>query len=144
MKTLLENLEWSVRALAQPAAVQAKLFPTFVPPAEELALTFDDYFRPALPQFRDAWTDSQIGALIRIDAMLTSMSGPGKEEIWLVGDCLSHPQWSEVRGIAAEALAAFRWSAEPPSPSDAIYVRGRKEPIQPPQTTTGSSAPDRV
>lgn len=55
------------------------------------------------------------------------MSGTEKEELWLADDCLSHPEWFVVRGLAKKILVAFDWSQEKPPPSDAIYVSEKKE-----------------
>jgi hypothetical protein len=126
MKTALDNLAWSVRALSHPAEVQKKLFPSIVVVADELALTFDEYYGRALSQVGDRWSAEQLGSLRTLAEKLSSMSGPNKEELWLADDCLSHPEWSVVRTLAKEALIAFDWSTDQPPPSDAIYVSGKK------------------
>jgi len=38
---MLDKLRWPVLALAQPAAVQVRLFPDFAEPADELASEWD-------------------------------------------------------------------------------------------------------
>lgn len=92
-----------------------------------MALTFDEYYPPALSQLRDQWSADQLRSLQVLNEKLTAMSGTEKEELWLADDCLSHPEWFVVRGLAKKILVAFDWSQEKPPPSDAIYVSEKKE-----------------
>ncbi|MES2706003.1 MAG: hypothetical protein V4726_05305 [Verrucomicrobiota bacterium] len=114
---------WSVRALSQPSSVQKGLFPAFSVPADELALTFEEFLKSAEALHAMEWTDGQRRALGALDEKLEAMSGPGKDEIWIARDCLTHPQWAEVRSLAQKVLLAFNWpSAEPASFSCAQYI----------------------
>jgi len=126
MKTALDKLIWSVRALAQPASLQKKLFPAFVVAADELALEFEENYSPTLSEFRARWSSIQLSKLEALDQKLETMSGSEKEDLWLSSDCLNHSEWSVVRSLAKDALLEFGWPSDQPLPSDAIYVPGKK------------------
>ena len=124
---VIDKLVWSVRALAQPASVQRKLFPSFVVVADELALEFEEHYALALAANRDLWSGDQLSKLRSLDHKLEAMSGSKNEELWLSDDYLLHAEWSVVRSLAREVLHAFGWPADEPPPSDAIYVSGKKK-----------------
>ena len=75
--TVIDKLIWSVRALAQPASVQRKLFPAFVVVADELALEFEEHYPPALAASRDLWSGDQLSKLRALEQRLEAMSGEG-------------------------------------------------------------------
>ena len=123
----LDKLVWSVRALAQPACIQKKLFPLFVVVADELALEFEEHYAPTVTAIGHHWSRDQKSKFRALDQKLEAMSGSKKEDLWLSEDSLSHSEWSIVRSLAKEVLLAFDWPTDEPPPSTAIYVPGKKE-----------------
>jgi hypothetical protein len=117
------RFEWSVRALAQPAEVQLKLYPSFVCHADELALEFDECRQLAQPMLAGR-LDQRQGQLIEtLDSYLQSISGQVNAELWTEEAMRTSAEWERVRGLANEILAAMGWSTSPP-PLDrgAIYI----------------------
>jgi hypothetical protein len=119
---ILQRLEWSVRALAQPAAVQRTLFPEVVGAGEELALEVEQWFR----EIRDSLGISDVGyrCLDRLDEQLTHMTAQDDEDLWFDDDTLARSaEWATIRGLAQRTLIAMGWSSEPPPADRDIYVR---------------------
>lgn len=123
MESSLEQLKWSLQALASPAATQQSLFPTFVCVADELALDFDQWLRVAT--HRHTLAPEQTAALTALDELLARMSGRQHEEFWTVPALESHATWQQIRDLAHRALDAFGWPLVPPPTGRAIYVPGR-------------------
>jgi hypothetical protein len=119
-----QQLLWALQALAQAAEVQPRLFPPFVSIADELALEFGDWYRVAVGQVGASWQPEQAKRLATLDRLLSEMTGTDQPELWLGPDCLWHPKWSEVRGLARSALAAFGWPQDLPPLGRAVYVQG--------------------
>ena len=115
----LQQFEWSVRALAQPSAVQPTLYPSFVAVADELALEFDEHYRTLdLDRLRPL----QREAVRALDDALDAMSGPDHLELWEV-EALDRPEWQHVRELARALIHVMGWSAAaPPVERGAIYV----------------------
>lgn len=116
------ELKRCVQALAQPAAVQRTLYPSFVIVGDELVLELDDALRGWRSEKHGA-TPQQFDALMKLDAYIESLSGPPNEDFWLDPLELERdPRWDEIRSLASGALAAFGWAAEVPAASRAAYV----------------------
>ena len=116
----MQQFEWSVRALAQPAAVQLRLYPSFVEVADELALEFEEHLqRIDVDQLPPAQRD----AVRALDQALEEMSGPAHAELWEVSALDVAPEWTRLRELASQVIAAMDWSRVPP-PIDrgALYV----------------------
>jgi hypothetical protein len=112
------GLAWVVRALAQPAEVQEKLFPAFVSAADELVMEFEECFRPeSAADSSHSWTGDQLLCLRALDVKFQAMSGAGKEEVWDDDDCLNHADWIEVRHLARKAAILFGWPVNEPPPT---------------------------
>ena len=118
----LNQLKWSLQALALPADQQVQLFPSFVWVGDELALDFYERRESALKEHH--FTLSQLSALTELEAVLSKMGAETNMDLWEEGAALSrYPQWQEVRERAHQALEQFGWSLEvPPKNRGVIYV----------------------
>lgn len=116
-----KRLEWAVRALHQPAAKQAVLYPTFVCLADELALDFTEWLQFA-EQHAPRWTASQRASLQAIDTHLATMTESQRPDLWTTEALASAPEWETARVLACAAVHAFGWSTDPPRPSPETFV----------------------
>lgn len=115
------QLMWALQALAQPATMQLKLFPSFVVVADELALEFEHWQEVAIQQVGKAWSSKQQQAMKALDQMLTEMSA--SPELWESDDCLEQPQWAAVRQLAQDVLVTFNWPIDLPPLDRTTYVK---------------------
>jgi hypothetical protein len=118
-----EGLKWVVRALAQPAHIQIKLFPSFTFPVDEMLLEFEQHFVPEASRFPDQWSGVQYLSLLALDEKFRALSEPDHEELWSDENCLERPEWTEIRRLALEVIQAFDWPAKEPPQSRAGYFR---------------------
>jgi len=130
MERIEQQFLWALQALAQPAHIQPKLFPSFVVVADELAIDFDNWRMAYESNCGHRWSQEQREVVAALGYLLTEMSGPGKHELWLNEDCLNHPKWAEVRRLALVVLSAFDWSPEIPPLDRAIYARYSRDTEQ--------------
>lgn len=115
-------LEWSVRALAQPADIQLSLFPDFVCKGDELALSFEDGLYE-LVGHEDEINEEQKAAIQALDALITALSGKHNADFWINDDAVrSDERWERIRVLARRAIEAFEWDPQAPPPSSAIYI----------------------
>jgi hypothetical protein len=117
----LDRLEWSIRALAQPADVQKKLFPQFTCVADELALEFDECYQGFLKSEEYA-SQEALNEIKKLDSFLEAMSGPTNAELWTDEALFNASQWSKIRDIATKIVLLMGWSISAPSPSGHIYI----------------------
>lgn len=117
----LNQLKWSLQALALPYDAQRSLFPSFACIADELALDFDDWCETATKQ-HEFMTD-QLSALASVATLLSEMSGEKNAELWTDAALAQLPRWQEVRERARKALQTFQWSLDRPPLDRAIFVR---------------------
>lgn len=111
---VLEQLKWSVQALAQPAEVQVTLFPVFVCVADELALDLQNWLLAAKGQ-NIPLGPAAISRITDIDQELSALSGKAHEEFWNVHALKNDMRWENIRERARAALAAAGWeNAAPP------------------------------
>ncbi len=115
------DLEWAVRALAQPPTVQREFFPSFVCVPDELVLEFEEHYRRFV-NGAPSLTPEQFDAFALLDRLIIEMSGPTHAELWLDGALDSAPEWVAVRDAAKSVLRTMGWSAEPPGRTCATYV----------------------
>jgi hypothetical protein len=119
--TSLDQLKWSLQALALSADQQVQLFPSFVWVGDELAVEFDERHRTALNEYQ--FMPNQLSALAAVDAILSKMTAEKNMDLWEEGAALSrYPQWEELRECARQALQQFGWSLEVLPKNRAIYV----------------------
>ena len=123
MASVIEQLKWSLQALALPAPTQHALFPSFVCVADELALDFDDSLKATAPH--TSFTPEQRASLKALDDLIAQMSGQQHAEFWTDSALASHPTWQQIRDLAQRTLDTFQWDLQPPPLGRAIYVKGR-------------------
>ena len=114
---LIEELIWSLRALAQDASAQRALYPEFVMVADELVLEFDDALKMCDQGFQERNTD--IAAL----SDLIDSKG-GQPEFWS-DSALEQPAfWADIRQSAREILLARNLPTAAPNerPNGVTYV----------------------
>jgi hypothetical protein len=116
----LDQLRWSLQALALPYAAQRKLFPSFACIADELALDFDHWRETAMHQHD--FIPDQLAALASLDALLTEMTAENDPGLWTDDALARLPRWDKVRELARNALEAFDWMLETPPSTRAVFV----------------------
>lgn len=117
----LEQLKWSLQALALPAELQLQQFPDFVVVTDELMADFDNWWRAAASAH--PFSLEQQSALRRLDEMFERMSKSAVPDLSIAAELREHPSWQEVRELARHALEAFGWGCEVPPKQRAAYVR---------------------
>ena len=125
MSSRLEQLKWSLQALALPADQQLRQFPDFVVVTDELMLEFDNWWRAAASEH--AFSPEQHAALRRLDHTLKQMTELEVAHLSVVAELREHPKWQEVRHWARHALEAFGWSCDVPPKERVLYVRGNDD-----------------
>lgn len=120
MRDLLKR---AVQALTQPADVQLALFPDCVCKGDELALDFDDGLYEMVGHEHE-YTPDQHSAISQLAARFSAMSGEQNAHLWTDDAIRSHLAWTEIRVLAEDVARICGWPAEPPGPSQAIYIRG--------------------
>jgi hypothetical protein len=121
MTNALEQLKYSIQALALPADIQLSLFPDFVCKADELALDFDNWWQTVLNQ-EITLTSRQLVLLSKLDNLLGKMSGTSNEALWTETSLRTNENWTAVRELAQATLEAFGWSLEVPPSNKSIYI----------------------
>ncbi len=116
----LDQLRWSLQALALPYDAQRSLFPSFACTADELALDFDHWCETARHQH--AFTESQLAALASVMAVLSAMTGEKDPDLWSDSALAHLPRWQDVREKARQALEAFQWNVDVPPSDRAVFV----------------------
>jgi hypothetical protein len=117
----LDQLRWSLQALALPADAQLSLFPPFAVTADELALDFDDWWKTATQH--NAFTADQLSALASVANILSEMSRARDDNLWDDSALAQHPQWQKLREVARKALEACRWDCGTPPSDRAVFVQ---------------------
>lgn len=116
----LQKFEWSIRALAQDAATQLKLYPSFAVVADELALEFEEHHRQL---DLDVLRPAQSQAVQALSDALDQMSGPDHLRLWETEALDCAPEWQRIRELARDVLRVMGWPATPPPlERGAIYV----------------------
>ena len=73
---------------------------------DELALEFDDIYRPLVHQFAQLNVPhSTVDKLARLDGLLDEMSGPQHHELWEPDALQTSERWAEVRRLAADVVS---------------------------------------
>ena len=102
---VMDDLQAAVTRLAAPAARQLDYLADLgvLPSVDELALEFDDRF-VLVPELEAArlLTAEQVEALRRIDRLLVAMSQ--QPDRWTATALAEHPDWAELRRLAAVSL----------------------------------------
>jgi len=117
-----QNFRWAVQALAQPAEVQPRLFPSFVVVGDELGSDFDNWRRTCEAHFGESWSSKQRKAVLSLDQALDRVFSP-KPNRKREQNGLKDRDWDEVRDRARECLEAFGWPSEMPPTGRALYAQ---------------------
>lgn len=115
-------MKHTLQLLACQADAQIQLLPAFVPLADELALTFDDWFPVFLGNYRSKLTSEQVSSLEAIDRELDALGS--MEDIWTEKAVRDSPQWEGIRKLAASALQSLGWPFQTPPSYAREYVKG--------------------
>jgi hypothetical protein len=116
----LDQLKWSLQALALPYDAQRNLFPSFACTADELALDFDHWCETARHQH--TFTADQLSALGSVSAVLSAMTDEKDAGLWSDSALAHLPRWQDVRDRARKALDAFQWTLDVPPSDRAVFV----------------------
>jgi hypothetical protein len=116
----LDQLKWSLQALALPYDAQLSLFPSFACTADELALDFDRWCETARHQH--ASTVDQLSALASVSVALSAMADEKNPGLWSDSALAHLPRWQGVRDRAQKALETFRWNLDVPPSDRAVFV----------------------
>jgi hypothetical protein len=116
----LDQLKWSLQALALPYDAQRRLFPSFACTADELALDFDHWCETARHQH--PFTADQLSALASVSAALSTMTDEKDPGLWSDSALAHLPRWQDVRDRARKALEAFQWNLDVPPSDRAVFV----------------------
>lgn len=85
--------------------------------ADELALDADDWMRVVRGSYAGELSQDQTTSLADLDRKLHAISRNGSdfaEEVWSESALGTSPHWTEIRGLASKALAAFGWPLQSP------------------------------
>jgi hypothetical protein len=107
---VLVNLRSAVQRLAAPADEQVRHLVELgsAPSADELALEFDDFFRPAVGALGDSVPARRLMLrLADLDDLLRALSERDDPELWTTAALETSPDWADVRERAAAALREF-------------------------------------
>src|SRR5690606_21123265 len=119
---VINQLKWSVQALALEAKEQVSCFPSFVVVTDELLLEFDNWYNAALANFPDFFSQEQQVVLMKLNAHLDSHSiqDEFKSEI---EELEQYTFWAVLRALAKDVLRIMDWE-------QGIPPRGRAAHIQ--------------
>lgn len=121
MDDIHSSLRRAVQALAQPAATQLGLFPSFVCAPDELALEFEDAMRRSA-DWLVRLPDAQARPLQALNSFLEASSGTKHADLWENDSLSCDPRWNDIRELARDVLRAFNWLDVAPPANGAIYV----------------------
>lgn len=123
---MFERLQHAAQALAAPADVQLRLYPSFVAHADELALDYGEALARAmmLPEWEREVRGPGRELLLKLDDYLNQMSVPARHHVWTERGLREAPEWAAIRATAAAALELLNWPKGPPPPSPDTFVPG--------------------
>ncbi|WP_341902875.1 hypothetical protein [Fluviicola taffensis] len=122
-QSVVDQLKWSIQTLSSEADDQLASFPDFVVVTDELLLEFDNWYRVAIGNYPDIFSDEQLKILKDIDLFIDNL--PQEDlSISIADELKTHPFWKELRILAREALQKFGWDSDPPPHDRSTYVRG--------------------
>jgi hypothetical protein len=119
---LLDNLKWSLQALALPADIQVTLFPSFVCIPDELALDFDHWNLCVVSNNLLSTYLSE--ELLTLNTIFDEMKDP---DLWSLQALAQSEEWESVRRQAAHLLTLLGWEMGIPPVERAIYIQSKKE-----------------
>lgn len=104
--SLVADLRVVVERLAASPEIQVSYLDALgvLPLVDEMALEFDDLYRPALAHLVTGDVSAEVtSGLARIDDALSAMSS-GAETLWLAPALRDAAEWARVRGLARTVL----------------------------------------
>ena len=104
---ITRELRSALRALAAPGPEALASVPDRTVKADELALDYDNFVQAFLGNCSNEISSAQREGLLAVDAMLETMSGPDKAELWTEDAVVNHAAWRAVRAVARHALATL-------------------------------------
>ena len=107
MTPSVDDLLSTVKRLASPPDEQEAYLRQLGtrPSLDELALEFDEEYQRLRQQQREVRPPVYLAALQALDVQLDAMSGENNSKLW-TAEALHHDEWTRVRALAREALAA--------------------------------------
>lgn len=122
-ESIINQLKWSIQTLALEADDQLASFPDFVVVTDELLLEYDNWYRAAIGNYPDFFSDEQLKILKEIDLFIDEL--PQEDlNVSIADELRTYPFWKELRILAREALLKFNWTSERPPSDRSTYVRG--------------------
>jgi hypothetical protein len=113
----------SLRLVALPFDDQLASLPSFVCPADEVALIFGDAFIFFGGSESAKGLPGKTGELlIELERLLTQMSD--RQDLWSNDALLDSAEWSDCRRLAADALNELSEKMGIPDLSSTLYVKG--------------------
>lgn len=110
----LNQVLWSLQALAQPAKVQLQLFLQVTKPARKLAVDFIRARQWLLGHYRSELQPEQLQAVEDLYAAIEPFHNEPGSPHWTDQALQSDEKWQQIRQRAGRALAAFGWSNDEP------------------------------
>jgi hypothetical protein len=104
----------SLQLLASESQHQINHFSPHVDIIGELFWDYETYSSA----IRTYWEISE-NQVVRLKALLNcfnALDDPASNDFWTVEALSSDPRWEEVRNLAKQALTAFNWTIEVPTP----------------------------
>jgi len=77
-----------------------------------LALDFEDFLRAFIGNCGMELSATQRAQLVKVDELLSAMSGAANADLWTEKAVCDHPRWAEVRLAARDAIAVLGWMDE--------------------------------
>ena len=108
------RLQHALQALATDASTQITLYPAFVCVADELALTFDHWYRTVFDLMDSTLTINQQAHLQAIDQALAAMTHSNDQSLWTDQGLQYRDEWNHIRRLSQQSLASFGWPYESP------------------------------
>ncbi len=122
-ESVINQLKWSIQTLSLDADDQLASFPDFVVVSDELLLEYDNWYRTAIGNYLDFFSDEQLRILKEIDSFIEEL--PLEDlNVSIADELRTYPFWKELRILAREALQKFNWTSERPPYDRSIYVQG--------------------
>lgn len=119
---ILDNLKWSLQALALPAEVQITLFPNFACVPDELAFDFDHWTLCAVSnEFIPVVLSTE---LQKLNAVFDEMENLN---LWTLQALAQSEEWNSVRRHATQLLTLMGWEIGIPPVDRAIYIKSKPD-----------------
>ncbi|MCB9892123.1 MAG: hypothetical protein H6833_10785 [Planctomycetes bacterium] len=106
---ITRELQSSLRLLAADGPEALACLPDGCLKADELALDYDNFLHAYLGNVGDVVSSAQRAALLRVDELLTAMSGSHRAHLWTDDAVRRDARWAAVRAAAREALGTLGW-----------------------------------